>query len=140
MDHELIEQRKHKRHIFAYPVKFDLYRKHPVSISFAGVIYNISIGGACVQFEDKYGRLDIGTLPGSCLKVVINIPESKKIYLSALIHWARREAETGFTLLMGIEFREIEDWQIEQIEQFIYLKNKDQKMLWNLWEDYVPQK
>jgi len=140
MDLELTEQRRHKRHTFAYPVKFDLFQKPPVSISFTGVIYNISIGGACVQFEDKYGRLAIDTLQGSRIKLVISIPEVKKIHLSAVIHWVRRESETGFALDMGIEFKGIEDWQLEQIEQFINLKNKDQKMLWNLWEDYVPQK
>jgi len=133
------EKRRHSRHKFAYPVKFDLSKPPLTALSFKGVLFNISIGGSCVQFEDRYGRVDINGLQGLSIKLAISIPESKPIYLGAMIHWIRRESPKGFNLLMGIAFKNIKDWQLEQIESFIHLKNKDQKMLWNLWENHVPQ-
>ncbi len=139
MDLEEPENRRYSRHQFAYPVKFDLFAPALASRSFSGVLYNISIGGACIQFEDKYGRIDPNSLNGSRVKVAIGIPEEEKVYLSAKIHWIRRASEKGFTFLMGIEYKDIEDWQLEHIERFIHLKNKDQKMLWNLWENHVHQ-
>jgi hypothetical protein len=140
MTQDLTDKRRHSRHKFAYPVKFDLFKPSAPSLSFTGVLFDISIGGSCVQFEDRYGRVDLNGMQGSRLKLAIGIPEKEPIYLTAIIHWIRRESKKGFNLLMGIEFKDIADWQLEQIETFMHLKNKDQKMLWNLWENYVPQK
>ncbi len=137
MDLEDPDNRRYSRYQFAYPVKFELFKPNLASLSFTGVLYNISIGGACIQFEDKYGRIDPNSLNGSRVKIAIVIPEQEKVYLSAMIHWIRRASEKGFTFLMGIEYKDIEDWQLEHIEKLIHLKNKDQKMLWNLWENHV---
>ena len=133
------EKRKHSRYKFAYPVKFDLFQLSMSSRAFTGIIFNISLGGACVRFEDKYGRVDINSMQGSKVKLAIGITGKEKIFINAMIHWIRKESRKGMELIMGVEFREIEDWQLEQIEKFIKLKNKDQKMIWNLWENYVPQ-
>ncbi len=140
MDLEQPDNRRYSRHQFAYPVKFDLFKPSLATVSFTGVLYNISIGGACVQFEDKYGRIDLDSFKGSRVKLAIGVPEAEKVYLSAMIHWIRRASKKGFTILMGIEYKDIQDWQLDHIEKFIHLKNKDQKMLWNLWENHVHKK
>lgn len=137
MTQEPIDNRKHARYKFAYPVNFDLFQPGVDSRSFSGFLFNISIGGACIQFEDRYGRIDPGLLVGSRVKVDISIPEGEHIYLGAIIHWIRRSPGKSFNILAGLEFRDVLDWQLEHLEKFINIRNKDQKMIWNLWENFV---
>lgn len=99
------------------------------------------MGGACVQFKDRYGVVAMDDLKGSRVRLAVKIPQGEKLYLQAFVQWIRKERPRGgFSILMGVELREIADWQVEQIERFISMGNKDQKMMWNLWDHYLEEK
>lgn len=135
------DKRTDQRNKFAYPVKFNLLLSDVESRSFTGSIYNMSIGGACILFEDKNGQIDLDKTKGSQIELTVNISQVERIHINALIHWIRREVPQNiFSYLMGIKFREIAAGQVDQIEKFMQLKNKDQKMMWNLWERYLQHK
>jgi hypothetical protein len=68
------------------------------------------------------------------------VPKKESISLKALIRWIRKDGPAQSSLiLMGLEFQEIDDRQIEQIDSFFRLKNKDHKMIWTLWDFYIQQ-
>lgn len=135
-----MEQRRQPRTKFAFPVKFTFYGSDRISRSFDGYIRDMSMGGACVQFKDRYGVISMDDLKGSRVRLAVKIPQGEKLYLQAFVQWIRKESPgRGFSILMGLELREIADWQVEQIERFISMGNKDQKMMWNLWDHYLEE-
>lgn len=141
MNANLADKRRHPRSKFTYPVKFTMFIGNHESASFKAYLKNMSVGGVCIRFEDRYGRIDFSRINGSVIKVSIDIPQEEKIYLRAMVHWIRKEdPQKGFFIRMGLELIDMEDWQVERIEKFINLKNKDQKMLWNLLDQHLQPK
>ncbi len=134
-----VDDRKQSRTDFSFPVKISIYSQGFASKSkFDGYIQNMSMNGACIHFEDKYGRIYMKDLKGARIKFAIKVPRGEDIVLNAVINWARKEKpEHSFSIVMGIELREIAEWQFKQIEEFINLRNKDHKMLWNLLDQYL---
>lgn len=39
-------------------------------------------------------------------------------------------------LLLGIEFQNTPQWDQEKLKRIVALTDRDQKMLWNLWDAY----
>jgi hypothetical protein len=140
MNNESKGRRKHTRLEFTYPVKFELFSPDRLPRSFIGYIKDMSIDGACIQFEDECGRFNLLELRGALIGLIINVPKKESISLKALIRWIRKDGPAQSSLiLMGLEFQEIDDRQIEQIDSFFRLKNKDHKMIWTLWDFYIQQ-
>lgn len=69
---QLADQRRHPRAIFANPVEFKVFSGNPVS--FDGYLKDISRGDACLQFEDKYGRLNFDKVNDSQLRLSLSMP------------------------------------------------------------------
>ncbi len=134
------DNRENPRLEFAYPVKFSVFCPSLESMTFNGYIKNMSMSGAGLECEDRYGRFNIEEIKSSRMRLEISVPQGKQIVLFSSVRWIKRQtAAQGFYYYMGLEFIDIEDWQIEQIEGFMDLRNKDHKMMWNLWEDYLEQ-
>ncbi len=133
------EDRAEIRSDFSFPVKISIYSKDFASKNiFDGYIQNMSMNGACLHFEDKYGRISMNSLKGTRVKLAIKVPRGDEVILNGSIHWARKEIpDHSFTIMIGVELREIAEWQVKQIEKFINLKNKDHKMLWSLLDQYL---
>jgi len=138
MNEKTVENRRQPRTKFVFPVSFDIFLPDRVIKSFDGYIRDMSMGGACVQFRDRYGLIELDGLKGHRVKLAVRIPQGEQLYLHAVVQWARKEnASRGFSVLIGLEIKEIAEWQVEQMERFISMGNKDQKMMWNLWECYM---
>ena len=131
---QLADKRRHPRAIFAYPVEFKVFCGNPVS--FDGYLKDISRGGACLEFEDKYGRLNFDKLNDSQLRLLLSMPEGNNVIILAQIKWVRKVPGT-VSCKIGIEFQYIESWQLDVIENLIGMKNKDHNMMWNLWKQYT---
>jgi hypothetical protein len=125
-----------KRTNVAYPVEFKLFSSQNDCTSFSGLVQNMSVDGACIQFEDRYGRLDLDELPGSKVKITISIPQGEKATIHSVIQWISRDISQSFLIRTGIEFVNLEDWQLKAVEKLIGLKNQDRNMMWSLLEQY----
>ncbi len=134
-----IDRRKHQRSEFAYPVDIKFFSQHPDNTSFRGYMKDISVSGACIEFEDRYGRVNLEELSGFKVKITISTLNRGKISVLSRIKWIRNDTSRHFFIVTGIEFENMEDWQLEDIKKFINLKNKDHNMMWNLWEQYEKQ-
>ena len=95
------------------------------------------MSGACLQFDDKYGRLNLKGANNVKIKISFSVPNEDKVSILAIIRWITKEEVRTFSVKMGIEFQELDDWQLDIIEKLIGMKNKDHNMMWNLWEQYT---
>ena len=135
MNDRSAERREYPRIEFTYPVKFKVFTPNPVSVSFDGYLTNMSASGACIQFEDRYGCLDSGSILESRVKMAIKLSQMDQFFLIALIRWITKDvSEQEQSILMGLEFNEVEEWQYDKIDQFIGMKKNDKKLMWKLWD------
>ena len=64
--------------------------------------------------------------------------QEEQIILIARVRSVEKiDSKQDFSVLIGVEFEDLFDWQLEKLEKIISLRNKDRKMMWNLWEHYV---
>ena len=130
-----INKRKHLRSTFTYPVELKLFSQKTDGIPFSGYLENVSLGGAGLNIDDKYGRIDINGIKNAKIKLTLNIPRENRINIFAYIQWAKKNKGTS-EIKMGIAFKDMSYNELTIIEKLIGLKSKDHNMLWNLWEQY----
>jgi len=117
MNLELPEKRGHTRLILSYPSELTLFSPILLDKSFIGYIKNLSTKGACIQLEDKYNRFDIIEQRDSWIELEINVPPGERISLNSQISWIRKDdPQHCFSILIGLEFKELNEWQLEQID------------------------
>ena len=129
-------RRRHERNEFIYPLELKIFSPLLTNISFNGYIEDISASGAGIKFEDRYGRVLIDGLGGAGIKLIIRMPHGDDIALLSTIRWIKRDINQKMIVKVGIEFQTLDDWQLHAVKQLIGLKNKDQNMMWNLFENY----
>ncbi|MEN8262311.1 MAG: PilZ domain-containing protein [Nitrospirota bacterium] len=140
MMNESPPKRKHRRVKFVYPVEFKVLSPGFESRSFVGLFSTISMAGGGFHCEEKYGLIDPEKTIGAKIKPDINVLQEDQIFLFARVRSVKRDdSKQDLTILIGVEFEELLDWQIEKLEKIISLRDKDRKMMWNLWEHYVEE-
>lgn len=140
MMYESHPKRRHRRIKFVYPVEFKVLSPGFESRSFVGLFSTISMAGAGFHFKDKYGLVDPEKTIGARIKLDINVLQEDQIFLFARVRSVKRDdSKQDLTILIGVEFEELLDWQLEKLERIISLRDKDRKMMWNLWEHYVEK-
>jgi hypothetical protein len=129
------DQRRHLRTVFAYPVEFKLVSPKTEGLTFAGNLKDISLGGAALEIEDRYGRFNMNEAQNGRGVLSLSIPREGKMRVFALIQWVKKE-EGATHIKLGISFKDLDYNDLTVIEKLIGLKGKDHNMLWNLWEQY----
>jgi hypothetical protein len=136
VEEDVRDRRKYPRSEFTYPAEFKVFSQNLENISFNGYLKDISISGACLQFDDKYGRLNLKDTSNVKIKISFSVPNEDKVSILAILRWVTKMDLKTFSVKIGIEFTELNGWQSDIIEKLIGLKNKDHNMMWNLWEQY----
>ena len=131
-----IDKRRHERSELAYVIELKLLASAKEQYSFRGYIEDVSDSGARIVFEDRYGRINADDLKGSKIKLSITMPNGEKVALISTGRWAEKDIPEHFHVRVGIEFENIEQWQLDAIRNLVQTKNKDHSMMWNLWEQY----
>jgi len=135
-DAEGIANRRHERSEFAYAIEFKILSLKNEQYSFHGYIKNVSVSGAGIVFEDRYGRANVDDIKGSKIKLTIVMPSGERVTLISIARRVRKDAPQPFFIQVGIEFEDIEEWQLNAIKKLMRDKKKDHSMMWNLWEQY----
>ncbi len=135
-ERDAADRRVHERTGFTYPLELKIFSSQLANTSFHGYIEDISVSGAGINFEDKYGRVQLDGLSGTSVKLLVRMPHGDDIALLSTIQWIRRDINQKLIVKVGIEFQKLEDWQLKTVNQLISMKNKDQNMMWNLFENY----
>lgn len=131
-----IDKRRHERSELAYVIELKILSQQNDQYSFRGYIENVSESGAGIVFEDRYGRANFGGIKGSKIKLSIVMPNGETVTLISIARWVRKDSPQSFFIQVGIEFENIEEWQLDAIKNLVLVKNKDHNMMWNLWEQY----
>ena len=125
---------RHLRSIFTYPVELTVFTNKSEHITFIGYLRDISTSGACVEFEDKYGRYNMNEIKNTKTKISFSILEGEKVDIFAQAKWVKKATDRTVSMNIGIEFKYMESWDV--IDKLIGMKNKDRNMMWNLWEHF----
>jgi hypothetical protein len=128
-------RRRHVRSVFTYPVEFKLISPSWESLSLAGYLKDISLGGAGLELEDPYGRLNVGDAKQGRVMLALRIPGEKDARILAHVRWVAKK-EGASRVSMGISFKNLDYKDLTLIQKLIGLKGKDHTMMWNLWEQY----
>jgi c-di-GMP-binding flagellar brake protein YcgR len=133
-------KRRYRRVKFVYPVEFKILSPGFESRSFRGLFSVIAMGGAGFHFKDKYGLIDPEMTIGARIKLDIDVLQEDRIFFFARVRSViRDDSKDNLTILIGVEFEELLDWQLEKLERIISLRDKDRKMMWKLWEHCVEE-
>ncbi len=116
-----------------YPVTFKIFSQGSSSRSMNALFKNISINGATIQFNDKYGLIDPTTIINSRVKIELNIFRNDKVFLFATVRsLIEADQNNDSAYLIGVEFEKMEKWQEEHIKKMANLRDKEHNMMWNL--------
>lgn len=129
------ERRKSPRADVYHPIRLKLFSPDAHLAPFEGFLKDISTGGARVGFDDPYGQVRPLTLKGLRAKLEIAFPESDTVQLLGLVCWSRPSGTSG-QIDLGLEFTDVEPWQIEKIQAFMAIRHTDQTVFWNMWDAY----
>jgi hypothetical protein len=127
-------RRQHLRSTFTYPVDVNVFSNKSEYMVFKGYLRDVSMSGACLDFEDKYGRCKINEIKNTTVKISFCILEKENVDIFAQVKWIEQAYHRTMSLKMGIEFKYMESW--DAIDKLIGMKNKDRNMIWNLWEQF----
>jgi len=130
------DRRKYPRSEFTYPVEFKVFSQHHDNTSFNGYLRDISVNGACLQYEDRYGRFLLKDMNGAKIKISLSIPHGDKVSIFARAKWVKKDDCGSFLFKIAIEFEDIAAWQAGIVKKLISMRNKDHNMMWNLWAQY----
>jgi hypothetical protein len=140
MNTGLSEKRGHTRLLLSYPLELTLFSPNLLEKSFIGYIKNLSTEGACIQLEDKYNRFDIIEQKDARIELEIDVPQGERISLNTRICWIRKDApQPCFSILIGLEFTELNEWQLQQIDRLAKIRKIDNRMIHNLYDHHMKQ-
>jgi c-di-GMP-binding flagellar brake protein YcgR len=131
------ERRKGPRADVYHPIRFKLFSPDVRLAPLDGFLKDISVGGARIGIEDPYGQFKHMALKGLRTKLEIALPESEPVQLLCVVSWTRVvRAASSNQIDLGLEFADVEPWQVEKIQAFMAIRHTDQTMFWNMWDAY----
>ena len=140
MNPDILEKRGHTRLILSYPLELTLFAPNLLDKSFTGYIKNLSTKGICIQLEDKQNRFDIIEQRDSWIELEIDVPGGERFSLNTRISWIRKDTSHHcFSILIGLEFDELNEWQLEQIDRLAKIRKIDNRMIHNLYDQHIKQ-
>ncbi len=126
--------------LLSYPLELTLFSPNLLEKSFIGYIKNLSTEGACIQLEDKYNRFDIIEQRDARIELEIDVPQGERISLNTRICWIKKDAaQPCFSILIGLEFNELNEWQLEQIDRLARIRKIDNRMIHDLYDHHMKQ-
>jgi len=137
IDAPVADRRKHRRSDLYHPIRFKLFSRDLAIPPIDGYLKDISLGGARIALDDPYGQFNRRALEGVRTKLQVTLPESEQLQLLCVVCWVRaRGPAKGAEVELGLEFVQMEPWQLERIQHFMALRHTDHTMFWNLWDTY----
>lgn len=74
------------------------------------------------------------------IELTIDVPQGEQVSLNTRICWIKKDnLQKSSSVLIGLEFDEINEGQLEQIRRLTRIRKKDHQMLNDLFDYYVKQ-
>ncbi len=140
MNNDLTEKRDHIRSKLYYPLDLTLFSPKFLDRSFSGYIKNLSLHGACIQLEDSYERFEKIEQEDSRVELEIDVPQGERISFDTGICWIKKNSDKkSISFFIGLEFNELSDSNLEQIDRLSRIKKTDTQMLHALFDQHLKQ-
>ncbi len=132
--------RRSVRHEIPIKVNLKIFLKDDkTELDSVGYTRDISLGGACIEFEKKHwgGKKEAVIDSDAMLHIYLpNVDETLEIMGTVL--WVRKDTQADKDLsLMGIQFKTLSDADRDFLNEYCFGSDGEQNLLWDLWETYV---
>lgn len=135
MDTPGTDRRRHPRSDLYHPIRFRLLSRDSRMPPIDGHLKDVSLGGARIGLDNRHGHLSRSALKGARTKLQITLAGDEPLQLISVVSWVKLGGSAD-EVEIGLEFSEMEAWQLEKIRLFLSLRHTDQTMFWNMWDSY----
>jgi hypothetical protein len=74
------------------------------------------------------------------IELEIDVPQGERISLNTRICWIRKDdSHPCFSILIGLEFKELNERQLHQIDRLAKIRKIDNRMIHNLYDHHMKQ-
>ena len=138
MNKTLSEQREHSRLNLPYPIDLMLYSPSHLDKSFSGFVKDFSATGACIRLEDRYHRFELIEKKEARIELEIEMPLEEGILINSRICWIKSDSvPDSNSIMVGLEFKKLEDWQLKKIDRLARIRKKDSLMINDLFDYHL---
>jgi hypothetical protein len=132
--------RRSARH--GIPIRVDLkifLSDDKTELDSVGYTRDISLGGACIELEEKQWVANHETLIDADAMVHIYLPNvDETLEIMGTVLWIRKDSQEDKNLsLIGIQFKTMADDDRDFLNQYCFGSDGEQNLIWDLWKTYV---
>ncbi len=104
-----------------------------------GFTRDMSLGGACIELEEKYWGTKQDVVIDSDAILNIYLPNvNETLEITGTVLWVRKDTQDGKDLLLiGIRFKRLSDADRDFLNKYCFGSDGEQNLIWDLWETYV---
>jgi hypothetical protein len=104
-----------------------------------GYTRDMSLGGACIELEEKYWRTKQEQIVDSDAMLHVYLPNvDETLEIMGTVLWVRKDTQAGKDLtLIGIRFKAMSDADRDFLNEYCFGSDGEQNLIWDLWETYV---
>ena len=104
-----------------------------------GYTRDISLGGACIELEEKYWSAKQEKVVDSDAMLHVYLPNvDETLEIMGTVLWTRNDTRAGKEIsLIGIQFKTLSDADRDFLNEYCFGSDGEQNLLWDLWETYV---
>ena len=104
-----------------------------------GYTRDISLGGACIELEEKQWVAKKETLIDSNATLHIYLPNvDETLEIMGTVLWVKKDPQEDKNLsLIGIQFKTLTDDDKDFLNQYCFGSDGEQNLIWDLWKTYV---
>ena len=104
-----------------------------------GYTRDISLGGACIELEEKHWHAEQETVIDSDAMLHVYLPNvDETLEIMGTVLWVRKDTQREKDLsLIGIQFNTLSDADRDFLNEYCFGSDGEQNLIWDLWETYV---
>jgi PilZ domain/Cyclic nucleotide-binding domain len=110
-----------------------------IELESVGYTKDISLGGACIELEEKHWGVSNETIVDSDAMLNIYLPNVDEfLEITGTVLWIRKDTQKDKNLsLIGIQFKTLSDADRDFLDEYCFGSDGEQNLIWDLWETYV---
>ena len=131
------DQRRFRRAVLTHPIRFKLFARDARLAPTVGYVKDMSLGGARIRIQDRFGQVQATALRGQRAKLEITLPDGDTLHVVSLVTWVKRPITARQEEVeLGVQFELLEGTQLQKISALLAMRHTDRTLLWSMWDSF----